>query len=60
MGKRLKGLKGYASVVAELIGFLWTQRLWWLIPALVLLLVFGFLLMVAQSTPLAPFVYTLF
>ena len=45
---------------AEKCGFLWKQKLWWLIPALMVLLLFGLLLLFAQSTPLAPFVYTLF
>jgi len=53
-------LRGYTSVASELIGFLWKQKLWWLIPMLVVLLLFGLLLIFAQSTPLAPFIYTLF
>ena len=60
MAKWTKQIKGYGSIVGELMGFLWKQKLWWLIPALVVLLVFGLLLLFAQSTPLAPFVYTLF
>lgn len=49
-----------ASVLGELLHFFWKQRLWWLIPMVTLLLLFGILLLVAQSSPLAPFVYTLF
>jgi len=60
MAKWVKRLKGYGSIVSELLGFLWKQKLWWLIPALVVLLVLGLLLVFAQSTPLAPFIYTLF
>ena len=60
MIKWVKAVKGYGSIVSELCGFLWKQKLWWLIPALVVLLAFGLLLIFAQSTPLAPFVYTLF
>ena len=60
MAKWLKGLRGYGGIVRELMGFLWKQKLWWFIPALVVLLCFGLLLLFAQSTPLAPFVYTLF
>jgi len=55
-----KRLKGYGSIISELFGFLWKQKLWWLIPAVVVLLIFGLLLLFAQSTPLAPFIYTLF
>ena len=60
MAKWVKRVKGYSGIVGELMGFLWKQKLWWLIPALVVLLLFGLLLLFAQSTPLAPFVYTLF
>lgn len=48
------------SVIGELFQFLWQQRLWWLIPMVGVLLVFGLLLLFAQSSPLAPFIYTLF
>lgn len=48
------------AVITELFRFLWQQRLWWLIPMIAVLLVFGLLLVFAQSSPLAPFVYTLF
>ena len=48
------------SVMGELMGFLWQQRLWWLIPMVSVLLLFGLLLLFAQSSPIAPFVYTLF
>ena len=48
------------SIIGELFRFLWQQRLWWLIPMMIVLLLFGVLLLLAQSTPLAPFVYTLF
>lgn len=49
-----------AGVVGELFQFLWRQRLWWLMPMVCVLLLFGVLLLVAQTTPLAPFIYTLF
>ena len=60
MGKRLQVVRGYGGIIRELFGFLWKQKLWWLIPSLVVLLIFGLLLIFAQSTPLAPFIYTLF
>lgn len=60
MARWLKALKGYGGIVGELVSFLWKQKLWWLIPALVVLLALGLLLIFAQSTPLAPFIYTLF
>lgn len=52
--------RSMGSVLLELCRFLWRQRLWWLIPLMIVLLGFGVLLVIAQSSPLAPFVYTLF
>ena len=60
MAKWLNSLKGYGGIIRELLQFLWREKLWWMIPAVVVLLLFGLLLIFAQSTPLAPFVYTLF
>ena len=56
----LKGIKRKTQVIQELFHFLWEQKLWWMIPMVALLIVFAVLLIFAQSTPLAPFVYTLF
>ena len=43
----------------ELWGFLAQNKKWWLLPILIVLLLFG-LLIVLSGTGLAPFVYTLF
>ena len=40
--------------------FLWGQKLWWLIPMVTVLLLFGLLLFFAQSSGLAPFLYPIF
>jgi hypothetical protein len=38
----------------------WKRKLWWMIPMVVVLLAFGLLLILAQSSAIAPFIYTLF
>jgi drug/metabolite transporter superfamily protein YnfA len=43
----------------ELWGFLAHNKKWWLLPILVMLLIFG-LLVFLSGTGLAPFIYTLF
>ena len=43
----------------ELWGFLGQNKKWWLLPILILLLIFG-LLVILSGTCLAPFIYTLF
>ena len=61
MGKPVtQRVKSRFGVIRELMQFLWQQKLWWMIPMIIVLLLFGTLLIVAQSSPLAPFIYTLF
>lgn len=48
------------GIMGELVQFLWQQKLWWLIPMVVVLLAFGLLLVLAQGSAIAPFIYTLF
>lgn len=39
--------------------FLRIRKKWWLLPILLVLVFFGLLLIFAQTSPLAPFIYTL-
>jgi hypothetical protein len=56
----LKGFFSRGGEAGELVEFMWKAKLWFLIPLVVVLLVFGLLLIFAQATGVAPFVYTLF
>jgi drug/metabolite transporter superfamily protein YnfA len=49
-----------AGIAGEFIAFLWERKLWWMIPMVVVLMVFGMLIVFAQNSALAPFIYTLF
>jgi hypothetical protein len=49
-----------AGIMGEFFGFLWRQKLWWMIPMFAVVFVFGLLLVLGQSSALAPFIYTLF
>jgi len=44
----------------ELLAFLWAAKLWWMMPMVVMLLALAGLLLLAQSSAVAPFIYTLF
>jgi hypothetical protein len=48
------------SIAGELLGFLWRARLWWMIPIVVVLLMASVLLILAQSSAIAPFIYAVF
>lgn len=57
---RMRSLNQRFQTLRELLGYLWEQRLWWLIPVVAVLVLVGSLLVFAQGSALAPFVYTLF
>ena len=58
--KFLKSFFSRGSEANELVKFLWQAKLWFLIPFILVLLVFGLVLVFAQATGVAPFIYTLF
>ena len=49
-----------ASLMGQLWGYLKVRKKWWLLPILVVLLLVGALLVFAQGSALAPFIYTIF
>ena len=48
------------SIVRELWQFLRARRKYWLVPVVIALLLVGGLLVLAQGSALAPFIYTIF
>lgn len=48
------------SVIAELLSFFWKEKLWWMIPMIVILILLAVLMVFAQGSPVAPFIYTIF
>lgn len=48
------------SFAREFWAFLRVRKKFWLLPIIVIVLVFGALLALAQSSAIAPFIYTLF
>jgi len=48
------------GVVREVFEFMWKRRLWWLMPMVAILLLFGILMIFASASGLGPFIYTLF
>lgn len=53
-------LRGIFGTVNELFALLWVRRHWWLIPAVVVLLLFGVILALGGVAGVGPFIYTLF
>ncbi len=48
------------GIIGELIRFMWKRKLWWLIPMILVLILFSALLIFSQGSAIAPFIYTLF
>jgi hypothetical protein len=49
-----------ASLAREFWQFLKVRKKWWLLPIMVVMVLVGALLVFAQGSVLAPFVYTIF
>ena len=58
--RALKRARERFEVAGEIFAFLWQRRLWWMIPMVFVILVVGMLLVLAQGSAIAPFIYTLF
>jgi len=48
------------GTIGELLRFMWLRKLWWMIPMILILVIFAALLIFAQGSAIAPFIYTLF
>jgi len=56
----IRSMTSNVAVVGELLTFLWQRKLWWLVPMVAVLLLFGLLLIFASASGVGPFIYTLF
>lgn len=48
------------SIFSELWHFMRVRKKWWLLPIIIILVLLGLILVFAQTSPLAPFIYTVF
>ena len=48
------------ALAREFFAYMSARRKWWLAPILLVLLMFGGLLILAQGSAVAPFIYTVF
>jgi hypothetical protein len=49
-----------ATLVGEFWNFMKVRKKWWLLPIVVVMVMVGALLVFAQGSALAPFIYTIF
>ncbi|MCD6080353.1 MAG: hypothetical protein J7J54_02730 [Candidatus Omnitrophica bacterium] len=48
------------GILKELFRFLWENKLWWMIPIVVVFVLLGIFIYLAQSSAVVPFIYALF
>jgi hypothetical protein len=53
-------MSGFMTLLRELFTFLKQEKKWWLIPLCLTLVLLTTLIIVAESSAIAPFVYSLF
>jgi hypothetical protein len=49
-----------AALAREFFAYMSARKKWWLAPIIFVLLIFGGLLILAQGSAVAPFIYTVF
>ncbi len=55
-----KNITNRLGIVGELLQYFLQNKWWWITPMLLILLIFGLLIVFAQGSAVAPFIYTLF
>lgn len=53
-------IKNRLGIIGELFGFLWEQKLYWMIPMIVILVAVIAIALLGQTSAVGPFIYTLF
>jgi hypothetical protein len=56
----VESVVSHMGIAGELLRFFWQRKWWWLSPMIVMLLLLAGLMIFAQSSTIAPFIYTLF
>lgn len=60
MINRRSAVRENLFTIRELVLFMWRGRTWWLTPVVVVLILVSLLVLFAQSSAVAPFIYTMF
>jgi len=57
---KLASIARRCEIIGEFFGFLWREKLWWMIPMFGVIFIVGLLIVLGQSSAISPFIYTLF
>ena len=47
-------------MVQEILEYLWKNKKWWLIPPIIIFIIFGLFIAFSTTSPIGPFIYALF
>jgi len=56
----MTALRGIVGTLSELFRFLWARKLWWMMPMVIVLVLFAGLIVLGGAGGLGPFIYSLF
>ncbi len=48
------------NYLIEILRFIFQRKKYWLLPIIITLMLFGFLIILTEGTAVAPFIYTIF
>jgi hypothetical protein len=55
-----RNLGARLRIARDLVGFFWHRKVWWMTPLVVVILIFGVLVILGQSSAVSAFIYSLF
>lgn len=55
-----RNLVARLGIAAQLLGYFWRRKVWWMTPLVLVILVLGVLVIFGQSSAVSAFIYTLF
>ncbi len=56
----MRAIRGIFGTLGELVQFMWKRKLWWLLPMIIVLILFAALIVLGSAAGIGPFIYTLF
>jgi len=55
-----RNLASRFAIAGQLLAFFWRRKVWWMVPLVFIILVFGVLVIFGQSSAVSAFIYALF
>jgi hypothetical protein len=44
----------------EILEYVWKNKIWWMLPPIIIFIIFGIMIVFAETSPISPFVYMMF